>query len=319
MPTTFRLYVWGKSEAAEATRPAPTEIWRSRSSRPVAIASGNMFAVVLLEDGTALAVGKGADGRLGTGDARNQRVPVQLALPVTITGIAAGERYSLFVAADGHLLRCGRTYSAEKPVLVPTAEAWSGAACDHDGSRCRRLRVQQAAAGDRGFAVVCACGAVWVAGNNDDWQRGLDAATTAGRGAAAPTATDATLPLAVPLPARATAVYMRGHSLFAATEDGCLYAWGGNAFGQLGVGLDAPSAGASAAATAACCGTAESSLAADVTASLVGGASSASSCAVVDGWESGGSVGGFRRQRRRCGCRWCGIAVDGADRGCLGN
>jgi alpha-tubulin suppressor-like RCC1 family protein len=223
------------------------------------VAAGANHSFYLKSDATLWAMGRNANGQLGTGDAANRLSPVQVAAGVAAA--APGTSHSLYIKQDGTLWATGdNTYGqlgdgTNTPTLVPKQVAthvvaaasafvhsaflksdgtlWSmghnGLGELGDGSPFNRNVPVQTATGvvalsARGYHTlfIKTNGTLWVVGYNNVGQLG-----------------DGTLDTrATPVQVATNVMAVAGgmfHSLFLKT-DGTLWAMGDNTYGQLGTG-----------------------------------------------------------------------------------
>ena len=84
----------------------------------VAVAAGNSHSLALCADGTLVAWGSNAAGKLGTGTTSSSAMPVAVSTSgvlagKTVVAMAAGERHSLALCADGTVAASGSNTSGE--------------------------------------------------------------------------------------------------------------------------------------------------------------------------------------------------------------
>ena len=94
-------YAFGTSIPRQIAFPAGTKI--------IKIAAGAWHSLALTADGRAFSWGRNDDDQLGLGHNEDQKTPRQIAFPADteIIEIAAGDGYSLALAADGSVFVCG--------------------------------------------------------------------------------------------------------------------------------------------------------------------------------------------------------------------
>ena len=74
----------------------------------MAAAAGSFYSAAVGEDGSLFVWGKGAYGRLGTGDTAKRLAPTRVAgLPAPVRQVAAGSNHTGIVTEAGDLLMCG--------------------------------------------------------------------------------------------------------------------------------------------------------------------------------------------------------------------
>lgn len=186
---------------------------------PVALATGFGHVLALTENGEVYAWGRNSHGQVGDGTTTKRMTPVKLGLQ-NIVQIVGGGKFSLALDADGQLWGWGdneyHTISTNYKQYIPTPTKID--------------------TGDIDIALIEACGAsvvlldkqgtLWTWGHNDMQQLGYD---TKGRTVSVPTA--------VPLPLPVTYVAAYSSQTYAILEDGSLWSWGNNSYGQLGQGF----------------------------------------------------------------------------------
>ncbi len=186
---------------------------------PVAVATGFGHVLALTEKGEVYAWGRNSNGQVGDGSTRKTMTPVKLSLQ-NIVQIVGGGKFSLALDSEGQLWGWGDN---EYHVISPGNEKYVTVPTKID-------------TGDIAIAKIEACGAsavlldtqgtLWTWGHNDMQQLGYD---TKGRTVSVPTA----VPL--PLPVKYVAAY--SSQTYAILEDGSLWSWGNNSYGQLGQGF----------------------------------------------------------------------------------
>jgi hypothetical protein len=199
-----------------------------------AIAAGSDFSLAL--DASGQIYGWGADlfGQLGDGSNANSDVPVEVQLPsgITATSIAAGGDHALALDSTGDLFAWGANFAGQLgddsltasnvPVAVspPTAGAVS---------------YTSIAVGTAHSLAITTTGAAYAWGSNASGQLGDG---VQGEQNLQP---DSVVPAPVSMPNGVTFTQIAAgasHSI-ALGDDGHVYDWGSNVFGQLGVNLNA--------------------------------------------------------------------------------
>lgn len=186
---------------------------------PAALATGFGHVLALTEDGEVYAWGRNSHGQVGNGNTKKTMDPVKLPLQ-NIVQIVGGGKLSLALDADGKLWGWGDN---EYHTISPKNQKYYTTPVEID-------------TGDIDIAVIEACGAsvvlldtqgtLWTWGHNDMQQLGYD---TKGKTVSSPTA--------VPLPLPVTYVAAYSSQTYAILEDGSLWSWGNNSYGQLGQGF----------------------------------------------------------------------------------
>jgi alpha-tubulin suppressor-like RCC1 family protein len=233
------LYAWGHNPNGELGNNTTTD-----SNAPVAVSlgaapagtrfvqvrAGRYHALALAADGTAYAWGYNASGQLGNGSRSSSKVPVAVRLGAAPVGtrfvqLSAGSDHSLALAADGTLYAWGYNYygqlgnygtaNSNVPVAVSPGAVPAG------------TRFAQVSAGDNYSLALAADGTPYAWGYNTSGQLGNNGSISD---------RTSSVPVAVLAPAAtgyAQAAAGGNHSLGLRTN-GTLYAWGYNAYGQLG-------------------------------------------------------------------------------------
>ncbi len=185
----------------------------------VDIATGFGHVMILTENGDVYTWGRNAEYQIGNGKRQHVKEPYKVDVQ-NIVQIACGGKFSLALDADGqlwgwgdnqyHTLRPDTTENQKTPVRIDT--------------------------GDIDIAYMDACGGsvvlldtegtLWTWGCNTHQQLGYD---TKGK--------STTAPQAVPLPLPVTYVAAYSSQTYAILEDGSLWSWGNNSYGQLGQGF----------------------------------------------------------------------------------
>ena len=198
----------------------------------VAIAAGSNFSLALDASGQVYAWGAGLSGQLGDASNANVDSPVQVQLPVGITAtlIAAGGDHALVLDSNGDLYAWGSNFAGQLgnnsmtasnvpvAVLPPTAGTVSYTAI---------------AAGTAHSLAIATTGAAYAWGSNASGQLGDG---VLGEQNLRP---DSFVPTQVSMPAGITITQIAAgasHSI-ALGNDGHVYDWGSNVFGQLGFNL----------------------------------------------------------------------------------
>jgi alpha-tubulin suppressor-like RCC1 family protein len=205
--------------------------WSGSGRKAVAVAAGYQHSLILLDDGTVWGTGWGVNGELGNGSTTYSYSPVSVSAPPGWTGkqallIAAGYYHSLAALDDGTVWAWGRNYEGQlgdgttsqrlTPVSVLAPTAWNG------------RQVVALAGGAYHSTAVLDDGTVWTWGYNGNGQ--LGDGTTAPRSAPGQV-------LAPPawLGRQVVDVAAGGFHTLAILDDGTLWAWGYNGYGELGM------------------------------------------------------------------------------------
>jgi alpha-tubulin suppressor-like RCC1 family protein/uncharacterized protein YkwD len=186
-----------------------------------AIAAGNSHSLVLLEDGSVLAWGANHKGQLGDGTNDDRLEPVQVAGLSDVIAISAGFNFNLALTSQGMVwawgennwgqLGDGTTNHSSIPVLVANLSG-----------------VAAISAGFEHSLALRADGSIWGWGSNHSGQLG-DASLIQRH---TPVKVHISETLSGPIAAIAAGGF---HSL-ALEQNGRVWTWGGNGYGQLGNG-----------------------------------------------------------------------------------
>ena len=234
-----RVFAWGCNDngqlgngsATASSVPVAVDTSGVLSGKTVAaIATGQLFSLVLTSEGKVYAWGDGRNGQLGNNSATGSNVPVAVSTNAaisgkTITAIAAGDSHSVALGSDGRIYAWGdgsggqfgdnnATGSSKFPRLVPNTGALAG------------KTISAISAAYRKVLALASDGTLF------EWGYPRMVIDSAG-----PTFTTLSLPRAVPLTGalagKTVARISAGltHNL-ALTSDGKVFAWGkGNAVG----------------------------------------------------------------------------------------
>jgi alpha-tubulin suppressor-like RCC1 family protein len=213
--TDGSLYAWGRNDWANVgdgsavDRPAPVLIGTGFAD----VAAGFTHSLALTRDGSLYAWGSNTYGQLGDGTQVPRNAPALVG--TGFAAIAGGWYHTVAVKTDGTLWAWGRNDSGQvgdgtttmrvDPTLVGTGYAAVAAGSYH--------------------SVAVKSGAVYAWGGNGTGQ--LGDGTISQRLSPTP---------AVTLTSKVVAVSAGGEHSLALQEDGSLYSWGRNSYGQLGNG-----------------------------------------------------------------------------------
>lgn len=179
--------------------------------------SGREFAIITKTDGTLWSWGRNVNGELGDGTTSSRSSPVQIGVLTDWNRVAGGANHSCAIKNDGTLWLWGKnntgqlgdgTITSKSSPAQMGANTWT-----------------KVVAGDSHTVAIRSDGSLWAWGENTDGQLG-QSTTTAKRSS--------------PVQIGALTTWTKtsagaSHSL-AVRSDGTLWAWGGNTFGQLGIG-----------------------------------------------------------------------------------
>ena len=199
----------------------------------VQVAAGATHSLALATDGTIYAWGKNEYGQLGNDSTINSPVPVAVkttGTPMdgkTIIQIHAGYEHSLALASDGTVYAWGRNNSGQLGKNDAT-DTHIPAAVQTLGTPMAGKVIVQLAAGNSQSMALASDGTVYTWGWNQYGQLGNG------------TTTNSRIPVAVvttgtPLAGKTISQIAAGNAhALAMTDDGAIYSWGWNQYGQLG-------------------------------------------------------------------------------------
>ena len=221
------MWAWGSNgdgQLGDGTTTNRSVTHVSALSGVVQVSGGSYFSLALKSDGTVWAMGRNQVGQLGNNTTVGSSVPVPVSGLANVTAIAAGAGHGLALKSDGTVwawgansagqLGNGTTTDSSVPVQVSAL-----------------IDVTAISAGGGHSLALKADGTVWSWGLNSKGQLGDGTFTFANRS----------------IPAQVTGLSgvitrIAGgseHSL-ALKSDGTVWAWGSDAYGQLGDGTLAP-------------------------------------------------------------------------------
>lgn len=261
------VWAWGDNRAgqlgdgsANSGRRIPAQIVGLNSV--AAISAGQSHAIALRSNGTVWGWGYNSNGQLGSGNTTfNTSTPVQVLWLTGITAIAAGGDYSLALAANGHVWAWGNGFNGQlgsgfaagsrpfpyevsqqvpdpapigtvtTPVFNPDGGTYATARNVTITSATAGASISSIMAGMRHTIVLMADGTVWAWGSNSNGQLGF----SVGSGPL-PEYTISPLPVQINGLAGTTAIAAGNAHNVALKNNGTVWTWGFNAFGQLGQG-----------------------------------------------------------------------------------
>ncbi|MCL2787631.1 MAG: Ig-like domain-containing protein [Micrococcales bacterium] len=232
-----RVWAWGEGHNGQlgngtttsSLRPVRVQAASGTLPRFTVIAAGDFTGYGLSEDGDIWAWGLNGFGQLGNGDTTDSSRPVRVraasgTLPF-FTAIAAGGYTGYGLSENGDIwawgynnsgqLGNGTTTNSSRPVRVQAAS----------GTLPRFTAI--AAGGTTGYGLS-ENGDIWAWGYNNSGQLGNGINTNSSRPVRVQSSSG-TLP-------RFTAIAAGGSTGYGLSEDGGIWAWGSNSFGQLGNG-----------------------------------------------------------------------------------
>lgn len=215
------LWMWGHNpegrigDATTTDRAMPVPVL----SNVVAVAAGGAHTLALLQDGTVRAWGDNYYGELGNETSDDSSTPVAVLALNNVRKVAAGDQRSIALKQDGTVLTWGYNYYD------------SGTGEDHYQTTPTPVdglsNVVDIAAGIEHVVALKSDGTVWAWASNNYHDQ-------LGNGAPGPQFQ--LTPIQVPNLPAIVSVSSRGDHTLAMAADGTVWAWGYNAFGQLGDG-----------------------------------------------------------------------------------
>lgn len=186
---------------------------------PGTFAAGATHSLAIHADGTLWATGANATGQLGTGTTTSQTTWVQVGSLATWVRVAAGARHSLALRADGSLWAWGDNTAGQLGTATSSGTGYVATPTQVPGT------YTQLAAGRAHSLALQANGTLWAWGDNFYGQLGN--ATNTGTTNPNPTPTQISS-------ASYTQLAAGADFGLALRQDGSLWAWGRNTYGQLG-------------------------------------------------------------------------------------
>ena len=236
------VWAWGANlhgqlgDGTTINRPSPVQVAGLAGVR--AIAAGGPHSLALASDGTVWAWGKNRQGQLGDGTTIDRPAPVQVAGLAGVQAIAAGQAHSLALRNDGTVWAWGSDFSGRLGTTTDRSVPMQVAGL---------AGVQAIVAGGTHSLALKDDGTVWAWGSNFDGQLG-DGTTSAPLIESIEYSIlslaillgeepfEASPPTQVAgLAAMQAIAAGQAHSL-ALKNDGTVWAWGDNFYGQLGDG-----------------------------------------------------------------------------------
>ena len=200
------------------TRLTPVQVF-GISSSATAVACGNYFTMVLLEDRTVRTFGLNANGQLGVNDNTTRLTPVTVLNITSATAVACGKRHSAVLLADGTVRTFGNNGDGQLGINV------------NGGTRQTPVQVTgitsatAVACGYYTTAILLSNGTVQICGGNFFGELGVNDTTSR------------QTPVQVwGISSSATAVTGGSNHAVVLLADGTVRTFGRNVFGNLGAG-----------------------------------------------------------------------------------
>jgi len=195
-----------------------------------AIASGNGYTIVLMEDGSVYGTGDNYDGQLGTGDTTSQTILTEMtirdgegSIPVTnVKAIASGDSHTIVLTENGNLYGTGLNNDGQLGTGDTTSQTILTPMINETGKTPIAI-----SCGQDHTIVLMSDGTVYGIGNNNDGQLG-DLTTDD---------IETTLtPMIMPEGLKAIAITTGRYHTVVLMNNGTVYGTGANWDGQLGTG-----------------------------------------------------------------------------------
>ena len=203
----------------QGTQPTPVQVQSLTNVK--AIAAGYYFTVALKNDGTVLTWGSNVYGQLGNGTKTGSSVPI--AVINDVKAIAAGGGHTVALKTDGTVWAWGRNNYGQLGDETTT-------------DRLSPVQVKISGVPLNNVKAIAACNANTIALKNDGtvWIWGSNANGQLGYGIPGNLLAYIATPLQLSTQSNIYAVAVGGDHAIAIKNDGVVWAWGNNGYGQVG-------------------------------------------------------------------------------------
>ncbi len=219
------VYAWGDNNDGQlgngTTTNSSSVVQVTGLSGVTSVAGGGFDSLALTSAGTVYAWGYNSYGQLGNGTTTSSSTPVQVTGLSNVSALASGQYQSLALTASGTVYAWG--YNADGELGNGTT---TNSSIPAPVSALSGVSVTAVAGGLMHSLVLTSAGTVYAWGNNSYGQLGNGTTTNS----SAPVQVTGVSGFGV------TAVAAGGYHSLALTAAGTVYAWGYNAYGQLGNG-----------------------------------------------------------------------------------
>ncbi|MBI5016473.1 MAG: PKD domain-containing protein [Deltaproteobacteria bacterium] len=216
----------GDGSAPEGTGSTAAVAERTRDILASVLTGGAHF-LALRQDGRVLAWGAGGSGQLGDGAARSRSVAITVQGLTNAAAVATGEQHSLSATASGKVLAWGDNSGCQLGIGDRDGDA-HGTPTEVAGPG----DVVAVGAGAWNSFAITRKGALWAWGDDEFGKLGIGGSGESGTCSPVPVKVEG-------LEGVVAASGSRQHTL-ALTAEGLVWAWGGNAAGELGDGTTTP-------------------------------------------------------------------------------